>query len=207
MTVPGRKGAALVVCAPSGTGKTTLVRRLAGEFPNFAYSVSYTTRKPRQGEVNGRDYHFVDRAEFDGLVERNFFAEWAEVHGQRYGTPLQPVLDSLEAGKDVLFDIDVQGAAQLRDKIPAVHVFILPPSREELRRRLVGRGLDSAEVVETRMANAAGEIARAGDFDAWIVNDDLDLAYDMLRSLFLAATLAPDRRPGLLEELMAQWEE
>ena len=138
-----RAGVVLVLCAPSGTGKTTLVRRLREEFPQFAYSVSCTTRAPREGEVDGRDYHFLTHEEFVRRRDAGFFAEWAEVHGNFYGTPLAATLATIEAGQDLLFDIDVQGAAQLRTSLPqGTYVFILPPSRVELERRLRSRGTD-----------------------------------------------------------------
>lgn len=202
-----RRGVALVVCAPSGAGKTTLIKRLLAEFSDFAYSISYTTRQPRAGEVNGRDYHFVDRATFQRLRDEEFFAEWAEVHGNFYGTPLGPVRELLAAGKDLLFDIDVQGARQLRGKLDGAHVFILPPSREALERRLKGRGTDAPEVIARRMNNARAEIEAAADFDYWIVNDDLDLAYAHLRSAYQAAGLTPRQRPELLSELLSGWGE
>jgi guanylate kinase len=202
-----RRGIALVVCAPSGAGKTTLVKRLLAEFSDFAYSISYTTRAPRDGEINGRDYHFVDRETFIGLRNEDFFAEWAEVHGNFYGTPLGPVRELLAAGKDLLFDIDVQGARQLRGKLDGAHVFIFPPSRAALEQRLKGRGTDSSEVVARRLNNARAEIEAAADFDYWIVNDDLDLAYAHLRSAYLAAGLKPQQRPDLLAALLRGWGE
>lgn len=136
-----RLGIALVISAPSGTGKTTLIKRLRKEFPNFGYSISCTTRAPREGEVDGKDYHFLSRERFVELRDQGHFAEWAEVHGNFYGTPLPPVREMLAKGQDILFDIDVQGAAQLRKNMPdARFLFILPPSMEELERRLHGRG-------------------------------------------------------------------
>ena len=135
-----RSGIVLVLCAPSGTGKTTLTRRLLTEFPRFAFSVSYTTRKPRNGEVDGKDYHFVTVEAFLRLRDAGFFAEWAEVHGNFYGTPLKATLDLLDEGRDVLFDIDVQGARQLRASLQrGRYVFIMPPSRDELEHRLRAR--------------------------------------------------------------------
>ena len=185
-----------------GTGKTTLIKRLRKEFPTFGYSVSCTTRAPRDGEVDGRDYHFLGRERFVELRDQGHFAEWAEVHGNFYGTPLPPVREMLAKGQDILFDIDVQGAAQLRKNMPdARFLFILPPSVEELERRLRGRGLDSEEVILRRLANARAEMQEAPHYDALIVNDDLDTAYDHLRAAYLAATLAPRCRPGLVKAL------
>lgn len=197
-----RLGIALVISAPSGTGKTTLIRRLRTEFPNFGYSISCTTRAPRDGEVDGKDYHFLSRERFVELRDQGHFAEWAEVHGNFYGTPLAPVREMLAKGQDILFDIDVQGAAQLRTTMAeAGFIFILPPSVAELERRLRGRGLDSEEVILRRLTNARAEMREAPKYDALIVNDDLDTAYDQLRAFCLAATLAPHRHPALVEAL------
>ncbi len=206
MRTETRRGVVLVLSAPSGAGKSTLVARLRQEFPDIAYSVSYTTRAPRGQEQDGRDYHFVDRERFLAMRQGGEFAEWAEVHGNFYGSAKAPVLDLLGRGRDVLFDIDVQGAAQLRKAFPeAVLVFILPPSLAELERRLRGRGTDAAEVIAKRLANARGEVAAAGDFDYLVVNDDLERACDELRAVYLAARLRPAQRPGLLDGLLAQW--
>ncbi len=201
-----RLGLALIITAPSGAGKSTLIKRLRAEFPRAGFSVSCTTRAPRAGEVDGVDYVFLDQAEFQARIARNHFAEWAQVHGNYYGTPRQGVLDKLARGEDVLFDIDVQGAKLLRANLGLGRtLFILPPSREELERRLSGRGTDSAETIARRMANAATEIAQAGWFDHLIVNDDLDRAYDRLRAVYLAEQARPALHPGLLEALLAQW--
>ena len=201
-TITSRSGVLLVVCAPSGTGKTTLIQRLRDEFPNFAYSISCTTRAPRGHETDGKDYHFLSVEEFLRRREAGFFAEWANVHGNYYGTPLAPVLETLKAGQDVLFDIDVQGAAQLSLSLPeARFVFILPPSMEELERRLRGRGTDSEEAIRVRLSNARTEIMSSHWFDAIIVNDDLDRAYDQLRSFYLASTLQPSLMPQLARSI------
>ncbi len=201
-----RKGIALVVCAPSGAGKTTLVKQLLREFDRFAYSVSYTTRAPRHGEENGRDYHFVSREQFMSLEADGFFAEWAEVHGNMYGTPLAEVLEHLQSGRDVLFDVDVQGAKQLREtSLPLTFVFILPPSRVELENRLRGRGTDDPEVVNRRLHNAPSELAEAHWFDAWVINDTLERAYDELRAVYVAATCNPSARPHFLDEMLTNW--
>ncbi len=203
---PGRSGLALVICAPSGAGKTTLLKRLTAEFPRFAYSVSCTTRAPRTGEVDGGDYHFISPEEFIRRREAGFFAEWAEVHGNLYGTPLDAVRSLLAEGRDVLFDIDVQGAAQLRETLPeAVTVFILPPSRKELERRLRGRGTESEDCIRRRLAAAAQEVAQAHLFDHCIVNADLEHARQELRAAYIAAGLAPARNGALLQELREEW--
>lgn len=200
-----RLGIALVISAPSGAGKTTLVKRLTAEFPDFGYSVSCTTRAPRQGEQDGIDYHFLDHDEFVRQREAGAFAEWAEVHGSFYGTPLAPVRQMLDKGQDLLLDIDVQGAMQLKKTLPgACFVFLLPPSLAELERRLRTRGLDSDETIRRRLDNAAGEISMAQEYDYMIVNDDLDLAYDALRSVYLAATMTARANPGLVRLVLGE---
>lgn len=199
-----RQGIALVLSAPSGAGKTTLVRRLAAEFPGIGYSVSCTTRAPREDEVDGRDYSFLSRADFERRRAAGQFAEWAEVHGNLYGTPLAPVRDMLAQGRDVLFDIDVQGAAQLKLNLEgATFIFILPPSMEVLEQRLRLRGQDDEADIERRLANARRELREAAWYDALVVNDDLDAAYDRLRAAYVAATLAPACNPRLVDDLLA----
>jgi guanylate kinase len=198
-----RTGVVLVVCAPSGSGKTTLVGMLMREFPEIGYSVSCTTRPPRPGEIPGRDYDFINHETFTDLQRHGHFAEWADVHGNFYGTPLNPTLELLSAGRDVLFDVDVQGAAQLRLTMPAGrYVFILPPSLKILEERLRKRALDDEEAVRRRLTAASGEIREAHWFDAWVVNDDLQHAYERLRAVYLAATLEPRRRPLLLRNIL-----
>ena len=198
-----RNGIVLVVCAPSGAGKTTLVKKLLEEFPHFGYSVSCTTRAPREGEVDGKDYRFLGKEEFLSLRDEGYFAEWAAVHGNYYGTPLTPTLEMLHKGRDVIFDVDVQGAAQLRLTLPqGLYVFVLPPSMQELEERLRKRGSESEETLQRRLGNAVHEIRQAHWFDAWVVNDDLDKAYDELRAAYLAATLLPRHRPLLLRTIL-----
>lgn len=200
-------GTALVICAPSGTGKTTLTGRLIAAHDSFSFSVSFTTRAPRPGECDGKDYHFVSREEFFSLRERHFFAEWAEVHGNYYGTPLEKTLDLLAQGRDVLFDIDVQGAAQLKESLPqAFFIFILPPEKVALEQRLLGRGTESPESFARRMQNAKLELEQARWFDAWIINDDVERAYADLELAFRAASLCPRRKADLLENLLKEWQ-
>jgi guanylate kinase len=208
MNARRRTGIAVVICAPSGTGKTTLCRRLLRNFPNLVLSVSCTTRDPRPGEVNGKDYEFLSGEDF--LIKRDsgFFAEWAQVHGSFYGTPLTAAWKLLAEGKDVLFDIDVQGAAQIRRALPAARlVFLLPPSRAELSRRLRGRGTESEECLARRMETAALETAQAHWFDFWIINDDLQQAWEELRAVYIASTLSPTLRPCFQHELSAEWKQ
>ena len=198
-----RNGLVLVVCAPSGTGKTTLVKKLMQEFPQIGYSTSCTTRAPRSSEVPGQDYNFVSHDAFIELRRAGYFAEWADVYGHFYGTPLNPTLELLQSGRDVLFDIDVQGAAQLRLTLPAGrYVFILPPSLKLLEERLRARAQDSEEDIQRRLMTARSELREAHWFDAWIVNDDLQRAHDALRSVYIAATLAPTRRPLILRNIL-----
>lgn len=198
-----REGIALVLSAPSGAGKTTLVRKLRAEFPHIGYSVSCTTRQPRPGEQDGRDYFFLSREDFERRRAENHFAEWAEVHGNLYGTPLAPVREALRQGRDLIFDIDVQGAAQLKLTLEeAVFAFILPPGMQELENRLRGRGSDDEATIALRLANARKELLEARWYDYLVVNDNLDEAYDMLRAVYLAAALAPRRNRGLVEDVL-----
>ena len=201
---PGnRQGLMLVISAPSGTGKSTLVRMLISEFPGLTFSTSYTTRKIRPGEVHGRDYYFVNVEEFMALKEKGFFAESAEVHGNFYGTPIQATLDLLAEGRDVLFDIDVQGAIALKKNLGQGHfVFIFPPSLQVLEDRLRKRGTDDEEAIARRLKNAPKEIARATLFDSWIVNDDLSQAYNELKSVYVAEGLRPVYHPMLIQTIL-----
>ena len=183
-----RRGVLLIVASPSGAGKTSLCRRLMADHGGLELSVSMTTRGIRPGEVAGRDYHFVDRAEFERLIAEDAFLEWADVHGNLYGSPRAPIDRALAEGRDVLFDIDWQGARDIAEKCPgdAVRVFILPPSLAELRRRLVTRSQDAEEVIEQRIANAKGEIEHCDQFDYVFVNDDFDRSYAELAHIYHA---------------------
>lgn len=178
----------LVICSPSGAGKTTLTRELLRTFPEFTFSVSHTTRSPRATEVDGRDYHFVDRASFEKLIDDGFFLEWAEVHGNLYGTSLSEVDRARAEGKKgIVFDIDYQGARQIKAIRPdTLGIFILPPSMEELKRRLAGRASEDARSMEMRFAKAMIEIEHYPFFDFLIVNDDLEQAQARLRSVVYA---------------------
>ena len=200
-------GMMLVVSAPSGTGKSTLIRRLTAEFSAFAFSVSCTTRSPRPGEVDGREYHFLTREDFERRRSEGFFAEWAEVYGNLYGTPRQATTDLLAQGRDIVFDIDVQGARQLKESMgQGCYVFIFPPSREVLEKRLTGRGTDSAETLVRRLAAARHEIASSQWFDHWVVNDDLETAYQQLRAIYLAEKTRPAHQAAWQSALARQWE-
>lgn len=200
-----RHGRALVISAPSGTGKSTLSEMLLKEFPNLGYSVSCTTRTARPGEIDGVHYHFLCREEFEEKKDNGAFAEWAEVHGNFYGTPLKPLRQMLLSGRDVLFDIDVQGAMQLKENLPdAVLAFIVPPSLKELENRLLTRGHDNRQTITRRLLNARNEIKQANKYDALIVNDDLSRAYDSLRALYIASTLLPALNKELVAALLEE---
>lgn len=203
----GRLGCMLVLSAPSGTGKSTLLAHLRKTFPELRFSVSATTRAPRPGDIPGVTYHFMDRADFLKKAEAGYFAEWAEVYGNLYGTPRQAVADMLEQGEDVLFDVDVQGAASLRMHFPqAAFVFVLPPSAQELVRRLTGRGTDDPETIKKRLASAKSELEKAGEFGYWLVNDELQKACDELEAILKAERLKPRLRPGLDHALLEQFQ-
>jgi guanylate kinase len=191
-----RRGLLLIVSSPSGAGKTSLSRRLVADHADLTLSISATTRPPRPGEEHGREYFFVSPEQFEEMAADGEFLEWAHVHGNRYGTPRQPVMDALDAGKDVLFDIDWQGAEQVADKLPedSVRVFILPPSMHELSRRLHARAQDSQKVIEGRLERAYGEIAQWRAYDYVIVNLDYDHAYADLAHIYHAERLKKDRQ-------------
>lgn len=204
-----RRGVLLIVASPSGAGKTSLCRRLMADHGGLELSISMTTRDIRPGEVAGRDYHFVSDTEFQTLIDQDAFLEWADVHGHRYGSPRAPIDKALSEGRDVLFDIDWQGARDIAEKCPedAVRVFILPPSLEELRRRLVTRSQDAEEVIERRIQNAKGEIEHCEIFDYVFVNDDFDRSYAELAHIYHAERSrlhrnlwVADYRDGLLDE-------
>ena len=182
--VEARKGMLLVISGPSGAGKGTLYGKLLAADPDITFSVSYTTRAARPGEVDGKDYRFVTEEEFRQMLSLDGFLEHAEVHGHFYGTPFQPVLDALERGRSVMLDIDPQGALQVMEKMPGcVSVFILPPSFGELRRRLTKRGTETAEEIERRLRNARGELALKDKYQYLVVNDDREVAYRTLQGI------------------------
>lgn len=201
------RGDLFIVSSPSGAGKTTLIRRLLHD-PSLGagsiyFSVSHTTRAPRAGEVDGREYHFIGREEFLALREEDGFLESAEVHGSLYGTSRQEVEPRLLAGVDVLLDIDVQGARQVRSRIPeVVKIFVFPPSREVLEGRLRARASDSPESVLRRLAAAAREMGEFGEYDYAIINDSLDEAADELRAIVVARRASPARRRERLESIL-----
>lgn len=199
-TKPGDRGVLVIVSSPSGAGKTTLTRRLLEEFKNqLEFSVSYTTRPMRPGEVDGRDYWFVDPEAFQAMVERGEFAEHAWVHGNRYGTAQAPVEAALAAGRDVIFDVDWQGGQALSSRWPAdsLKVFILPPSHEALQQRLRQRATDAQNVIEARLRKAREELEHFNEYEHLIVNDDLERAYALLRATYLTRRFGTDNRPDV----------
>jgi len=207
MTGPAR-GELFIVSSPSGGGKTTLIRRLLETPPGppLHFSVSHTTRKMRPGEQNGREYHFVTAAEFQEMVRRDEFLEHNEVHDNIYGTSRAEVLPHLAAGEDVVLDVDVQGARDIRRAYPeAVTVFIVPASQGELERRLRSRGLDGEESIQKRVINAAREIGEASEFQYVIVNDDLDRATLELQSVVRVRRLTAARQAARLERIRKEF--
>ena len=195
-----RRGLMLILSSPSGAGKTTIARRLLEEDGDIRLSISATTRPIREGETDGVHYHFVDQPEFDRMVAADQFYEWATVFGYCYGTPKAQIRAGLKAGQDYLFDIDWQGTQQLyqKDQQDVVRVFILPPSLDELRRRLVGRGTDSAAVIESRMARAQAEISHWDGYDYVVVNDDIDACFDKVVQILAAERMRRARQTGLI---------
>ncbi len=185
-----KKGSIFIVSAPSGAGKTTLCKRLTGVVPRVVHSISYTTRQAREGEVDGRDYFFVDEDRFMRMVADGEFLEWAEVHGNLYGTSRARLFEVIQGGTDVILDIDIQGAAQIRQKgIDATFIFVLPPSLEILRKRLISRRTDSEKVILRRLKKAKEEIGDYRLYDYVIVNDSLDVALNELGSVVLSKRL------------------
>jgi guanylate kinase len=195
----------LIVSSPSGAGKTTLCHKLLAELDDVRFSVSHTTRSPRAGEVDGRDYHFISDAEFDRMVEDEMFIEWAHVHGNRYGTAHAEIRAAAAEGNDLIFDVDYQGARQIKDQYPtAVGVFVLPPSIDELKRRLWTRGTETEEALRRRFKAALDEISHYEIFDYLLVNDDVELAYrDGLRAILLAERRRCERTAELARGLLS----
>ncbi|WP_305098466.1 guanylate kinase [Croceibacterium aestuarii] len=196
-----RRGLMFVLSSPSGAGKTTISHMLLASDPDIRLSVSATTRPMRPGETDGVDYHFLSDAEFDQAIEDDGFYEWAHVFGHRYGTPKGHIRSALKDGQDFLFDIDWQGTQQLyqKDKQDVVSVFILPPSLDELQRRLSGRGTDSAEVIESRMARARDEISHWAEYEYVVINDDRDTCFTKVREILNAERMERTRQTGLID--------
>lgn len=199
-----RRGALFVLSAPSGAGKTTLCQKLLAQYSNLSYSISYTTRAPRQGEENGRDYFFISKQEFEQMISKGDFLEYAEVHGNLYGTALSQIVQSIENGKDILLDIDVQGAIALRERLgstssnlEATFIFITVPSFDDLRSRLERRGSESKDIIALRLENAVKEVEAYKYYDYIIVNDDLEQAYTELDMLYRVEMLRVRNFPSI----------
>jgi guanylate kinase len=202
------RGMLIVVSSPSGGGKGTLIDRVLKTVPGVSYSVSYTTRAPRATEENGREYFFVARAEFEEMIGRGEFLEWANVYGHLYGTNHTQVERERAAGKDIILEIDVQGAASIRERIAdAVSIFILPPSFELLRHRLVARGTDSPAELERRLRGAPAEVEQHTNFDYVILNDDINRASQQLAAVIYAERARRDRQEARLKDTLADFKQ
>ena len=208
-----RRGLLIILSSPSGAGKSTLAGRLMAWDASLSFSVSATTRPPRPGELDGREYYFRARADFEDMIDAGEMLEHAEVFGNLYGSPRAPVQDAIEAGRDVIFDIDWQGGQQVRNSTlskDVVSIFILPPSIAELDRRLRARGQDSPDVIATRMAQSEAEISHWAEYDYVLVNEDIDETEEKLKTILTAERLHRDRQPGLagfVRELNAEFRE
>lgn len=200
------RGTLFVVSSPSGGGKGTLIRHVLDVVDNLSYSVSYTTRAPRQSEVDGREYFFVSREIFDEMVGAGEFLEWACVHGNFYGTSKQQIIEETAAGSDIILEVDVQGAASVRQLLmDSVSIFILPPSYEVLRRRLIARGTDPPEELAVRMRNAPEELKQYSSFDYVIINDEIDRACAQLASIIYAERARCMRQEPLVREVIEKF--
>lgn len=198
-----RRGILFVVSSPSGGGKGTLIQRVLNTVPYLSYSVSYTTRAPRNGEVNGREYFFVRPEQFEAMIRAGEFLEWAHVHGKLYGTSRQQVSCEISEGRDIILEVDVQGAASVRRLIPdAVTIFILPPSLEILRKRLIARGTDSAKELELRLRNAPEELKNYKAFDFVIINENVERASGQLESIIEAERARPARQETYIQRVI-----
>lgn len=197
------KGYCYIISAPSGSGKTTLIHSIMNEIERLHFVTSYTTRSARQGEVDGKDYHFVTKSRFQEMIDQDLLLEWAEVHGQYYGTPRESVEQTIRSGEDVVLEIDVQGAETVRRKLPeAVSIYILPSNPETIHTRLVERGKENEEAIRMRLSTARREIAALDQYDFLVVNDDLDEACRELRSIITAQRC----RPQLRGDLVQRWQ-
>ena len=203
---PSTRGTLFVVSSPSGGGKGTLIRRVLERVDNLSYSVSYTTRGPRPNEQNGREYFFVDRTTFDEMVASGEFLEWACVHGNFYGTSRRQIAEKTAAGLDMILEVDVQGAASVRQLLmDSVSVFILPPSFEVLRQRLCARGTDTPEQLEVRLRNAPAELRQYSSFDYVIINDEIERAVGQLASIIYAERARCVRQEPAVEQVIKEF--
>ena len=208
-SITQRRGLMLVLSSPSGAGKSTIARNLLESVPGLSLSVSVTTRARRPSEIAGRHYHFISVREFERMRDSDSLLEWAEVHGNFYGTPREPVEVAMAEGRDMLFDIDWQGARQLQEKMAAdvVSIFVLPPTMTELQSRLHRRAEDTEEVIATRLANSRSEIEHWREYDYVLINDDLDIAFDTVQCIVKAERVRRDRRHGLFDFVRGLLEE
>jgi len=196
-------GNVFVVSAPSGAGKSTLVQRLVSTVPDLIFSISFTTRKPRPGELDGRDYFYIDEARFEAMIREGGFVEWVEVYGHRYGTGRDWLDQVIASGQDVLLDIETTGALNLRRAIPDAHmIFILPPSAAALEERLRSRGKDSDEQIRIRLEYARHEMELYAAYDYLVMNDDLELAYHRFESIFLATRATRERMAPVAQRIL-----
>lgn len=200
------RGKLFIICAPSGTGKGTLIHRVLKTLPNVGYSVSFTTRQPRDIEVDGKDYFFVSRDEFEKKIKDGEFLEYALVHGNYYGTSHTVVEKELADGRDVILEIDVQGAALIREKASdAISIFIMPPSFEDLKSRLIKRATDKIEIQNIRLQNARNEVSRYNEFDYVVINDDIEAAANLLAAIFMAERARLERQKVLVEKIVSSF--
>jgi guanylate kinase len=200
-----KEGILFIVSGASGTGKSTLCRAMLDAFPDLRFSISHTTRPPRPGDQEGRDYYFVSPQEFQERIDGGGFVEWAEIYGHRYGTSKEMLDKARREGRDLILDIDGQGARQLRNQgIPGVFVLLLPPSLEELKRRLSGRKTEGKEALGERLKEAQAEISQARFYDYWVVNDDLPKARERLKAIILAERCRRERHPEALDRLLVE---
>jgi guanylate kinase len=203
-----QKNNVFIISAPSGSGKTTLIDLLLKQNPSLMFSISHTTRPPRTGERDGVEYLFISEEKFEQMIREDRFVEWAEVHGHYYGTSREMLTEADKNHRDVILDIDVQGAAQVRQKMPeAISIFILPPSYEALKTRLLSRQKDSKEVMLKRLHNARKEIRRYSEFDYIIINDDLDSALSSLSSIITSSNSLREKQIDRIEAILKSFEE
>jgi len=202
MEIGPKNGQILVITAPSGTGKTTIIDIVRKNIGGVGYSISHTTRRPRQGEVNGQHYYFVDRREFEKMIEADEFVEWAVVYDQLYGTSIPSISRELSLDKDLLMDVDIQGAREIRRRFPeSLSIFILPPSMDILKERLKGRSTNEEVDIDLRMKKALGEIQQCRDYDFIIVNDDLNQAARQIEAIIIAQRAHRKRRLPLVQKI------